>query len=138
MSVVVVLLPVLFAALPKCRCYTVIDSTSDTIVANDVIYFTIESKRPIIVALISTDGDVDLYASPTSKNPTPSGVDYDFSSTSCGLDLLLLPLTQEKSKFSLGLFGHIRYDRSAYELYVIEPNVEDFQRYQVNSFTLFN
>ena len=133
MLVIKLLLLVEFAALPSCRCYNVVESTSNTIVANNVVYFTIESKRPVIVALISTEGDVDLYASPTGENPTPSGVDYHYSSTSCGLDILLLPLTEEQPKFSLGLFGHIRYDQSAYTLYVVEPSEDDFQRFQVNT-----
>ena len=54
MLVIKLLQLVEFAALPSCRCYNVVESTSNTIVANNA-NFTIESKRPVIVALILTN-----------------------------------------------------------------------------------
>ena len=116
--------------LPACTCYTVSESTSDTIYANEIAYFNVASTRPVIVALLSTEGDVDAYASPTSKNPKPSGVDYDFCSASCGMDLLMLPMSAESSKYTLGLFGHMRYEKSVYKLFIIEPSEEDIQYFQ--------
>ncbi len=122
-----------FLLVPLCSCYSVIESTSGSIEAGDVTYFSIESTKPVIVTLVSTEGDVDLYASPTSTNSKPSGINYEFCSTSCGLDLLMIPLSREITKYTLGVFGHIRYEQSFYNLYIIEPSDEDFKRFQVLS-----
>lgn len=104
---------------------------SDRIGAGEVRFYTVESRDPVIMALISDAGDADMYASLTSKNSHPSPEDYDYSSTSCGLDSTVLDMNKDRSKMTVGVYGHVRYDETAYRLYVISPSDEDIKRYQV-------
>ena len=104
---------------------------TDEIGAGDVRFYTVESKEPVIIALISDSGDADMYAAPTYTNSHPSPHDYDYMSSSCGLDVIVLDTTRAKSKMTVGVYGHIRYDETVYRLYVIAPSEEDIRRYQV-------
>ena len=117
--------------LPKFKCYIITESISDTISAGAINHYTIESMHPIIVAVISEEGDTDIYASPTHKNTKPSSENYEVISASCGMEVLLLVMNSEVRKYTVGLYGHIRYTKSKYKLVVIEPNEEDIKRYQV-------
>lgn len=117
--------------LPTCTCYTISESISDTISAGAVTYYTVESTRPTIVALISEEGDTDIYASPTHKNTKPSYENYEIGSASCGMEVLVLLMNRELKRYTLGLHGHVRYDKSKYKLFIIEPSEADIKRYQV-------
>ena len=126
------LILLLIIRLPKCTCYTITESISDTVSSGDVTFYTVESTHPIIVALISDDGDTDIYASPTHKNAKPSSENYEVSSTMCDTEILVLMMNRETRKYTLGLYGHVRYDQSKYRLFIIEPSTEDIRHYQVS------
>ena len=104
---------------------------ADQIGGGEARFYTVESKELVIIALISDSGDADMYASTTSKNSHPSPEDYEFMSTSCGLDVMVLDTSRDKSKMTVGVYGHVRYDKSSYRVYIISPSQEDIKRYQV-------
>ena len=121
----------LFLLLRTVTPFEVQNMLSDRIGAGEVRFYTVESKDPVIMALVSDAGDADVYASLTSKNSHPSPDDYDYSSASCGLDATVLDMSKDQSKVTVGVYGHIRYDETTYRLYVISPSEEDIKRYQV-------
>lgn len=116
---------------PSAISFVITESLSESVSAGDVIHYTLASSNPVVVAVISNVGDVDLYASPTHINSNPNSDDYEISSTSCGLDILPLIMNQEIRKYTLGVYGHVRYEESKFSLFVIEPSEEDIKTYQV-------
>lgn len=105
---------------------------SDRIGASEVRFYSVESKDPVIIALVSDIGDADMYASLSSKNSHPSPDDYDYTSASCGLDSMVLDTDKDHSRMTVGVYGHVRYEETTYRLYVISPSKEDIRRYQVS------
>ena len=67
-----------------------------------------------------------------TENSHPSPYDYDYTSTSCGLDSMVLGMNKDQAKMTVGVYGHIRYEETTYRLYVISPSEEDIKRYQVS------
>jgi hypothetical protein len=122
----------LFLLLRIVASFEVQNVLSDHVGAGEVRFYTVDSRDPVIIALISDSGDADMYASPTSKNSHPSPDDYDYSSASCGLDSTVLDMSKDQSRMTVGVYGHLRYDETAYRLYVISPSEEDIKRYQVS------
>lgn len=117
--------------IPSAISFVITESLSESVSAGDVIHYTLASSNPVVVAVISNVGDVDLYASPTHINSNPNSDDYEISSTSCGLDILPLIMNQEIRKYTLGVYGHVRYEESKFSLFVIEPSEDDIKTYQV-------
>ena len=111
--------------------FEVQNQLSGKVGAGDVRFYTVESKEPVIIALISDSGDADMYAVLTSRNSHPSPEDYDYASSSCGLDVVVLDMSKDQSKMTVGVYGHVRYEETLYRLYVISPSEEDIKRYQV-------
>lgn len=85
------------------------------------------------VALITVEGDADLYASTDVKEPAHS--DSQFSSSSYGLDLVVVPSSKEQShsqRVYLSVVGHGRHEMSQYKMFIITPSNEDIMKYQVS------
>lgn len=114
------------------RSYTVHDAITDTVGPGEARFYTVESQSPLIVALFSDVGDADMYAAVTSHTPKPSCEKYDVTSTSCGLDVILLEMKNNVRRMTVGVYGHVRYDESKYRLYIIEPSQEDIMKHQVD------
>ncbi len=114
---------------PSARPYAISNYIIDTVSGGQIKHITIQT--PSLVVLISSEGDTDLYASPTQKNrKPPSSEDHDLSSTSCGLDVLSF-LVDHDTKYTVGVYGHTRFKESKFFLYIIEPNNEDIRKHQV-------
>ena len=111
--------------------YHITKAVSGTVAGGDVAYYQVTSTNSVVVVLISEQGDTDLYASPTHINSKPSSDDHEINSASCGLDVLSLIMNPSLQKYSLGVYGHVRYDESKFSLYCIEPSKEDIRSYQV-------
>lgn len=79
---------------------------------------------------------MDLYASPTHVNSHPSNEDHELSSASCGLDMLSLIMGSGVKQYTLGLYGHVRYEESKFTVHLIEPSEEDIKSYQVNVWSI--
>ena len=128
------LLATLFlSSLPPCaHCYQIANAESGSVEAGEIVHYTLTFTEPVVVVLLSDEGDVDLYASPTYLNSKPSSDDHEISSVSCGMDMLALIMSPDLRKYSLGIHGHVRYDKSRYSLYVIKPSPEDIRSYQVS------
>lgn len=111
--------------------YEVINTFKDKINAGEVKYYSLESRTPIVLALYSTEGDADMYASPTNKNSKPSADSFEYMSASCGFDVMVVPMSEAVRRVSVGIFGHVRHERTQYQVWVVEPEKEDVLRYQV-------
>lgn len=112
--------------------YHITKSVSDTVGAGEVIHYTLSFSGPVVVVLLSDEGDVDIYASPTHLNSKPTSDDHELSSTSCGLDTLALIMSSALRQYTLGVYGHVRYQKSKFTMYVIEPSPEKIRNYQVS------
>lgn len=125
-------LSLLFAwFVPSAISFAITESLSNSVSAGHVIHYTLASSSAVVVVLVSDVGDVDLYASPTHINSKPTSDNHELSSTSCGLDILPLSMSESIGKYTLGVHGHVRYDESTFSLYVIEPSEEDVRNFQV-------
>lgn len=111
--------------------YHITKAYSGTISGGEVVYYHVSSTNPVVMVLISEFGDADLYASPTKINPKPSSDNHETNSASCGLDMLSLIMSPSLQKYSLGVYGHVRYEESKFSLYCVEPSEEDIRSYQV-------
>lgn len=113
--------------------YRVINTFHDTVQAGEGKYYSLESRSHVILALYSLEGDADIYGSPTIKNNKPSADSFEYMSASCGLDVIVLPMGEEVRRVSVGIFGHVRHETTQYQVWVVEPEEEDKQRYQVRA-----
>ncbi len=109
---------------------------SGAVPGGEVAFYQVTSMNPVVVVLISEQGDADLYASPTHINPKPSSDSHEISSVSCGMDMLSLIMSPSLRKYSLGVYGHVRYDESTFSLYFVEPDEDDIRSYQVRQIML--
>ncbi len=112
--------------------YKVINTFHDTVHAGEVKYYSLESRSPVVLALHSIEGDADIFGAPTSKNSKPSASSFEYMSASCGLDVMVLPMSDSVRRVSVGIFGHVRHERTQYEVWVVEPEEEDVLKYQVS------
>lgn len=112
-----------------CHGYRVSEKVLDEVTAGEARYYSVDTPGLVIVALLSVEGDADIYASTTNRQPSHDS--YEFGVASCGLDLLVLPAQRANKKVYLGVHGHIRHPNTTYLLFVILPDQEDIRRYQV-------
>lgn len=115
----------------SCRGYEIREYAQAEITAGESHYYSYPSKPSdtIILALLSDEGDADMFVSTSVRKP--SCEDYNYSSSSCGLDLVVVP-PGEHSKIFIGVYGHVRYQNTTYRLYILAPSGEDILRYQVS------
>lgn len=121
----------LVCLLPSTLSFHIIESLSNSVEAGEVVHYTVAANNPVVVVLVSEVGDVDLYASPTHINSKPSSENHEISSASCGLDILPLLMDSDLKKYTLGVYGHVRYQESSFSLYMIQPSEADIRSYQV-------
>ena len=84
------------------------------------------------VAVVTHKGDADLYASIDVKDPGYGN--SQFSSSSCGMDLIVVPWKEESRDSQhvyLSVVGHGRHQESQYKMFVITPANDDITKYQV-------
>ncbi len=132
MSIIHVSPLLLLLLLPRPLCgYHLIDEVRGGVAAEESRFYALESSQNLVVVLVSDEGDADMYASTTHKHP--SFDENEYSSTSCGLDMLVVPATigGTRRKVHIGVHGHIRHANTSYRLFVFEPSEEDVKRYQV-------
>ena len=128
----------LFISLQVSSAFRVLNTFYDTVHALEVKYYTLESTSPVVLALYSVEGDADIYGSPTSKNSKPSSESFDYMSASCGLDVIVLPMSESLRRVSVGIYGHVRHENTTYQVWVVEPEEEDVLRYQVCGFNTYS
>lgn len=109
--------------------FEVVGTTSEKIGAGEAHYYSVDTRGFLFVALISDEGDADVFASGKAKKPSTE--DYDVCAVSCGVDLMLVPANRPTATVHLGVHGHVRHEVSRYRLYLIEPSDDDVRRYQV-------
>ena len=113
-----------------CQGFEVIEEMDAEISAGESRYYTVETGNTFIIALITDKGDADMYCSYSTKKP--SSEDNDYSSTSCGMDLMVIPGEGHTQKVSIAVYGHVRHEHTTYRMYLILPSEEDIRRYQVS------
>ena len=111
--------------------YKVINTFHDTVHAGEVKYYSLDSRSPVVLAVHSIEGDADIFGAPTSKNSKPSASSFEYMSASCGLDVMVLPMSDSVRRVSVGIFGHVRHTTTQYQVWVVEPEEEDVLNYQV-------
>ena len=104
---------------------------TDAVMSVQPLSLSLHVPCPPTVALISEKGDADIYASTEVKEP-----DYtnsQFSSSSCGLDLLVVPSSSKagSQRIHIVVVGHSRHAESTYRMFIITPAEEDIRKYQV-------
>ena len=119
---------VLFSFYSPSLPYVLLDSQTSTVNGGDVQHYTIRFDQVMIVCLISDIGDADMFASTVTNSPDSE--DYEYSSTSTGIDIITVPYIRISS-LSLGIHGHVRYNKTKYRLYIIAPSKRDYMDYQV-------
>ena len=86
---------------------------------------------PLSVALLTEEGDTDLYVSTVTKEP--NYLDYQYYSASCGLDLVVVPTSKgaESQRVYLSVVGHSHHAESQYKLAIITASFQDISKFQV-------
>ena len=107
--------------------YVLIDKQTRSIDGGDIHQYTVTVSEIMIFCLISDVGDADIYVSRTGS---PDSENYEFSSSSTGIDIIAVPYNGETS-LSVGIQGHMRYDQSTYRLFLLSPSERDYMTYQV-------
>ena len=131
-----VLFSCFFSLLPLCSWeYELIDEITGEISAGEARHYTIDARQSVIVAVLSLEGDADIYSSLSVQDP--SSENYDYSSVSCGMDVMVIPV-EKPAKVHVAVCGHVRYETTSFRLYLITPSKEDFRRYQVRLLELPN
>ena len=85
------------------------------------------------VALLTEEGDADLYAS--TETQTPSYSDNMLYSASCGLDLIVMAAREgvESQRVYISVVGHSHHAESRYKLAIISTTPQDIAKYQVSN-----
>eukprot|EP00731_Ephydatia_muelleri_P027990 Em0019g863a len=110
------------------QCYTVVHEATAKVAGGEAKYYTYQSKGVFVVFVTTTEGDADLFAAPSSLTKTPDADKYLYTSASCGQDVLAI---SESGEVSIGVYGHIRHDSTTYQLYIIQPDINDINKYQI-------
>ncbi|XP_067942374.1 UPF0669 protein C6orf120 homolog [Watersipora subatra] len=90
-----------------------IQAVEGSVGAESFLYYSYADPGPLIVVLKSISGDADLYVSSSTK--TPTYIDYEVKSNTCGVDML--DLSDMKRPVYIGVFGSHAYDTTNYTLY---------------------
>ena len=96
--------------------------------AGNLTYYTMKQEGTVTLILHSIIGDADIYVSET--NTQPDYTDYDLQSATCGQDLVTIP-KEFNRPVGIGIFGHVYYPLSKYQLTVVldyNANVSDEER----------
>ena len=131
-----------------CWTYEVVQSVEGSVAADETKHYTVDVVGVVVgknqslalavdhhtslpVALLTDEGDADLYASTVVKEPDYSN--SQSSSCSCGLDLIVLATSKgvESEHVYLSVVGHAWHERSHYKLAIIAPSKNDITNYQV-------
>lgn len=96
-------------------------------------YYKLTQSGHVMLELISTEGDADLYVS--DQNLTPEYDNYEWQSTTCGADQIEIEDTM-KRPIGIGIYGHPSQEMNQFVLKVfmsqqgdeISSNNEKFGR----------
>ena len=119
-----------------CNCYSILDQLSNTISSGEPQYYTLSQRQVVIICLLSTEGDADIYVSRSSVTKQPDFDNSEYSSSSTGIDVLAVPFAPEtgETSITIGIHGHFRYDESHYTLYILTPSESEVRTEQIWEF----
>ena len=110
--------------------YHVVQTITGEVKGEEFKHFKYNQHRgdPLTAALFSDIGDADIYV---AVDRIPTVVDYDYSSDSCGEDLVVLLSSKKERILNIGINGHLRYPNTSFRLYIIKPDLADMARYSI-------
>lgn len=117
------------ALLSSCRAYELVERVTGTVNGGETKTFSFVPSHVLLLCLDSREGDADLYVSTTTSQPDSDN--HEFSSTSTGVDILVIPSQHTRSTVYLGVHGHVRHNYSLYDLYLLSPSEEEIRSHQV-------
>ena len=108
----------------RSRSYQVVQEVTGSVGAGEYIVYNVELPSPLALVLVSDQGDGDLYVSLSEESPTFEL--YDYSSQTCGADVVVLPVVDEAGRnvAKASVYGHVRYNTTEYRLYLIKCDVD--------------
>lgn len=95
-----------------------IQSIRGEVGAGNYTYYKLQWDGPVTIVLDSLNGDADLYVSKTLLKPSYDPEEFDFSSTTCGLDSVDIPRACRRP-LGVAVYGHPRRPFSTYELRLV-------------------
>lgn len=93
------------------RCQELLQSVKGTIGAENYTYYRLSRTGRLRIELVSLSGDVDLYVS--DKTPNPTFDHYTAQSITCGLDLIEVPAYYDRP-IGIGIYGYPGNEISEY------------------------
>lgn len=115
--------------LTSCRAYELVEHLTGTVSGGETKAFSFVPAHTLLLCLDSREGDADLYVSTSTSHPDADH--HDYSSTSTGVDVLVIPSQQSGFTVYLGVHGHVRHNYSVYDLYLLSPSEEEIRSHQV-------
>jgi len=95
-----------------------IQSIVGEVESGNYTYYKLQWEGPITIVLDTLSGDADLYVSETHLKPSFEPDQFDFSSTTCGLDSVDIPRAIPRP-LGVSVYGHPRHDFTRFELRLI-------------------
>ncbi|XP_018324798.1 UPF0669 protein v1g209471 [Agrilus planipennis] len=101
-------------------------SVEGEVSAENFTYWSLTYIGNLILAVNSTEGDVDIYVSESLSKPGYEPSLYDLHSATCGIDIIEIPKSF-KRPIGVGLYGHFLHNISKY---VLEVYLDTERRYE--------
>lgn len=118
--------------LRQSSCFRVINTFAGDLTAEASEHHTVwqNAGTILICALFSDLGDADVYIS-VDRRPIPASGVYDYSSDSCGDDVLVVLSSNKGRQLHIDVLGHFLHGNTSYRLYIIKTEEEDMEPYSV-------
>ncbi len=119
---------ILFCIFEYAVCERLVHSIVAEVGGGNITHYSLKQEGSITLILDSIIGDADIYISENNANPDYS--DYDLQSVTCGRDMVTIP-KEFKRPVGIGIFGHVYYPLSKYQLSVVsdyDESVSDKDR----------
>ncbi|KAG9483995.1 hypothetical protein GDO78_009744 [Eleutherodactylus coqui] len=95
--------------------WALLDVVQGQIGAGNYSYLRLNHEGRIILEMTSLRGNADIYVSDSTLNPNFD--DYELQSTTCGLDVVIVP-ADFRRPVGIGIYGHPFYLDSEFEIKV--------------------
>lgn len=131
-SVFCILLCIFCFGLRQSSCFRVINTYTGDLTAGETKRHLVwqNSDAILICALFSDLGDADVYVA-SDEGPRSGLGEYEYSSDSCGEDILVVLSSSKRQQLHIDVLGHLRHANTSYRLYVIMTEKEDMEPYSV-------
>ena len=134
-SVSCILLCIICFGLRQSSCFRVINTFTGDLTAGETKRHSVWQNPDtiLICALFSDLGDADVYVA-SDEGPRPGHGEYDYSSDSCGEDIIVVLSSSKRRQLHIDTLGHPRHANTSFRLYVIMTEKEDMELYSVTEY----